>query len=187
LSSYIFFLTNVNKAISYHIINKLYMEVNYMKYRIVFLLISTLLLFAGCVKAPESVTRAMMKIDLSIVENKEVYSITFAGLLENVNNDTAFLDVKGTVELFDPAVGKTVESFDFTLPEVLPFGEGEILVKKIRTEKEITPLLELFEVEKEKLVSGESGPGMNIDQKNIRFKNLEYRKENIITLLKEKI
>ncbi len=159
------------------------MEVNYMKYRTVYLFLSTVLLFAGCVKAPESVTRAMMKIDLSIVENKEVYSITFAGLLENVNNDTAFLDIKGTVELFDPVSDKTVESFDFTIPEILPFGEGEIVVKKTRTDKEITPLLELFEVEKEKLVSGESVPVMNIDQKKIRFKNLKYRKENIITLL----
>lgn len=110
-----------------------------MKYRITFLLLILILVFAGCAKAPENIGSPGIKIDLAIVENKEVYTINLTGYIENSNDDIIFLDMKGNIELINPASGKAVETFSFSIPEILPFDMGIINIKENRDEKRLHP------------------------------------------------
>ncbi len=157
-----------------------------MKKRISFAVFFLVILVTSCARAPEKVEAPGLKIGLSIVDNREIYTVSFTGYIENSNDDVMFLDMKGFIDLVDPSSGKTVDSFSFTIPEVFPLDMGMINARVKRDEKQVTPLLEMLRIDREKLVKEKESSPVRLEKNKIRMRNLEYRKENIIDVLRAK-
>jgi len=142
--------------------------------------------FIGCAKTPEKIVSPSIKIDINIVENKEVYILSFSGGIRNENNDVAFEKVKGEVRLID-GDGRAVCAIPFEVPVILPLDTGVLDLRIDKNETEIGPILSLLNVNRETLQEERTSSGNFIDEKNIELDDLIYKKRDVVELLEEKV
>lgn len=139
----------------------------------------------GCAKVPEAVQTPGVKVDFTIMDNREVYIVSFSGGIPNDNGEIALTDVSGTIEIL-ASDGDKIDAYDFSIPKILPFDIGIIDLRFNRTEQEIEPLLALLNITREELVEGVKSGGTILDEENVRLTNFTCTKKDIIELLKEK-
>jgi len=142
----------------------------------------------GCAKLPEKLVSPMLKIEPALVDNREMYRLTLNTGLQNENNSTALLDVKGSV-YFKAAGSKSprVMTLPFVVPVILPFDTGLIDIEKTFAENEIMPLVKLLGSDREKLQSEKLLERTFMDDSTIGFEINGYAKKDIIDLLKERL
>lgn len=168
------------------------------------LLIITAAVLIGCAKVPDSVENPVMKIDYAILNNAEQYTVTLSAGVTNENPAVAFRNVRGNIDIAEPAgtgifsrLGNllpwskraVVRKFSFEIPVILPFQTGSIRVEETLTEEQMKPVMELLNIRKESLTADTKGEGfsLNIEDKYITLHFTSLEKRNIHKLLKEKL
>jgi hypothetical protein len=141
----------------------------------------------SCVKAPDTIHSSSIRIDYGIVNNSEVYTVSFTGALRNESDDTALRNVSGNVKVIDPETGRTVISLPFRLDVILPLSSGELNLRVEKNDRDIVPLLDYLKVEKDLLVTEGTTSGDYLQEKQVRVTDLAFEKVNIIKLLREKL
>ncbi len=147
-----------------------------------------LLVMAGCAKVPDEVLSPSLRVESTVTEGREVYTLNLSGGIQNENKDIVLSDVAGTIVLFDPDQ-KGGQSFrlPFEIPAILPFDTGIIDIRKEYSEKEIMELVDVLDIEREEFYANRGIENLYVNERNIRIDDLEYDKENIIRVLKRKI
>ncbi len=142
----------------------------------------------GCAKIPEKLVSPTLKIEPAVVDNKDAYRLTLNTGLQNENNSTALLDVKGSV-YFRDAGSKTVRvlTLPFEVPVILPFDIGLIDIEKTFSENEIMPLVKMLGSDRERLQSEKVLERTFMDDTGIGYEITGYTKKDIIDLLKERL
>jgi len=143
-------------------------------------------LFVGCFKSPKTVSSPGMKVDYTIVDNKEVYTINFSGVLRNENNDKAMKNVEGSIGILDSSKGLLV-SIPFSIDVIMPLSAATLYLKVEKTDDEMSPLLDYFQIDREELIKTGTNDGQPLDENSIVLEKLTFEKKDIINLLKEKI
>ncbi len=145
-------------------------------------------MLAGCAKIPEKLDSPTLKIEPVIINHKEMFNLKLSAGIRNENSGTALVSIKGNIVFADPA-GKNarVLSVPFNLPIILPFDMGIIEIDKNFSEGEIMPLVALMGSDREKLMRDKILERSVQDERDIRLELTEYRKENILGILKGKI
>ncbi|MCP4135364.1 MAG: hypothetical protein GY754_30625 [bacterium] len=156
-----------------------------------------LVMLTGCSKAPGEIKTIGGSVEFFTENEKEVWVLKIYATIENENPETAFLDFAGTLDITDS--GKKIVSVPFTLPIVFPLNTDKFVdtqeIKKRYTKEEIEPVLAHFKVDTERLMAGsekgtEDDPKKQriaVDNEAVKFREISYKKENILTLLKEKV
>lgn len=145
------------------------------------------LLFAGCVKIPKEMLGLGMKIDYSVINRKEIYTVNFSGAIRNENRNIVIKNIKGQISIVDPDSKKKLLSMPFSLDAVLPMSLGNISLKIDQTEEEISPLLDYFNIDRNELAGKGTTDGQPISGDQIVIENMTFDKQDIIELLREKI
>ncbi len=147
-----------------------------------------LTVITGCAKVPDEVLSPSIRVESTVTEDREVYTLNFSGGIPNENKDVVLSNVKGDVVLFDPAQknGRSVR-LSFEIPVILPFDTGIIDIHRDFSEKEILSLVDILNIDREEFFENRGIDNLYIDEKNIVLDDLDYRKENIITVLKRKV
>ena len=143
-------------------------------------------LFVGCFKSPKTVSSPGMKVDYTIVDNKEVYTINFSGVLRNENSDKAMKNVEGSIGILDSSKGLLI-SIPFSIDVIMPLSVATLYLKVEKTDDEMSPLLDYFQIDREELVKTGTNDGQPLDENSIVLEKLTFEKKDIINLLKEKI
>jgi len=143
-------------------------------------------LFVGCFKSPKTVSSPGMKVDYTIVDNKEVYTINFSGVLRNENNDKAMKNVEGSIGILDSSKGLLI-SIPFSIDVIMPLSAATLYLKVEKTDDEMSPLLDYFQIDREELIKTGTNDGQPLDENSIVLEKLTFEKKDIINLLKEKI
>ncbi|MCL1910858.1 MAG: hypothetical protein FWG13_01475 [Leptospirales bacterium] len=141
----------------------------------------------GCVKIPDELRGQGMKIDYSVIDNKEVYTINFSGAMRNENGDIVMKNIKGEICIVDSDSKKKLVSMPFSLDIILPRDSGNIDLKIDRTEEEISPLLDYFNIDRNELASKGTTEGRSLNGDQVVIENITFDKQDIIKLLQEKI
>jgi len=146
---------------------------------IVFLL---LLLLISCAKKPDEPLHPYV----IITTDQNIFLVNFTCGVVNTNVNTAFTNIEGVINIKNNT-GASLLEIPFDIPVILPFATASINETVELSEEAITPLLTLFNIDKDKLKSDENIGKKYIDEKNIEFKNLNLEKNDIIELLRGKI
>jgi len=142
----------------------------------------SLLLFISCAKTPD----APVHPSVAIAIEKNIFLVNFTCGITNENDSAAFTDVEGVINIHDNG-GLTLLDIHFDIPVILPFATIGINEMFELSEDAVTPLLALLKIDKDKLKSGEDAGRRYIDEKNIKFKELNLKKNDITELLRGKI
>jgi len=145
------------------------------------------LLFVGCVKTPKELLGHGMKIDYSVINNKEVYTINFSGAMRNENRNIVMKNIKGEINIIDPDSKKKLISMPFSLDAILPMSLGNVNLKIDRTEEEISPLLDYLNIDRNELANKGTTDGQSLNGDQIAIENMTFDKQDIIELLREKL
>jgi len=150
-------------------------------------MLSACLIFSGCAKIPDKLLSPTIKIEPMIKDNKEVYNLKLNAGIQNDNSDTALMDVRGAVVLYDPASKETQRiTFQFEIPLILPFETGVIEIQNVYSENEIMPIVILLGSDKEKLINDKGMERSILDDKKVKLDISGYKKESILDILKRK-
>ena len=142
----------------------------------------------GCAKIPEKLDSPTLRIEPVIKDNKELFNLKLNTGIQNENGDTALVSVKGSIVFVDPdSKNARVFSLPFELPIILPFDMGIIEIDKNFTEGEIMPLVVLMGSDRGKLMRDKILERSLPDDRNIKLEFTEFKKENILGVLKGKI
>jgi hypothetical protein len=166
--------------------------------RIIVLFLLIFSFITGCTKIPDTVRNLRVIIDSS----DKGYSLRFKADIKNENINTAFTNIKGNILLLDEN-GDALESLDFTSSVILPLDTEVINTNVDKTLSQMQSILNILDIDIEKIdknisESKEKSGNDNIlikqSAKEYRFNSSDfklnidsYEKEDIITLLKEKI
>jgi hypothetical protein len=145
-------------------------------------------ILAGCTKAPDSVHSPSIKVDYVIEDNTEKYTVHFTGGIRNENNSTVLQDVTGEIVVYRSAE-KQMEALrlPFSLANILPMSTGIIEMAVDKKDTEVDGLLELLNVDREKLQADGSASGLFIGQEKVSVDKLKFTSCNITDLLEEKL
>lgn len=141
----------------------------------------------GCTKVPKELLGQGMKIDYSVINSKEVYTINFSGAIRNENRNTVMKNVKGKICIVDSDSKKKLVSMPFSLDVILPMSLGNIDLKVNLTEEEISPLLNYLNIDRNELASKGATDGQPLNGDQIVIENITFDKQDIIELLQEKL
>ena len=156
--------------------------------RVILILLCAFLIMAGCTKIPEKLMSATVRIEQTIKDNKELYSLKLNGGIQNENSDIALMNVRGTIVFYNSGSGNaTIMALPFTLPAVLPFETGVVEITKTYSENEIMPLVTLLGSDKEKLITDKGLERTLSDDKKVRLEISGYKKEKILDLIERKV
>jgi hypothetical protein len=145
------------------------------------------LVMSGCSKIPGKLISPTIKIEPSIAENKEVFILKFHAGIHNENSDIALMHVKGAVVFYDTEdKNAKIMALPFELPVILPFETGVIEINRSYSENEIMPLVTLLGSDREKLINEKGIERSLMDDKKVSLEIAEYRKENVLEVLKRK-
>lgn len=153
------------------------------------LVLSLLLVFtaAGCSKTPEKFFSPVVRVDVLLEDNREVFLLRFTAGLKNENSSIAFTDVKGMISFYDDKAKQELAAIPFEMKTILPFDTGIIETEKKFSEKDIMKIVDLFGLSREDLLKNKTATSMFVDEKNARISSLSFGKESIVKLLQEKI
>ena len=143
-------------------------------------------IFAGCTKVPKELFGQGVKIDYSLINNKEVYTVNFNGVMRNENRDIVMKNIKGKINIIDPDSKKKLASLPFSLDVILPMSLGNINLRIDQTEEDIASLLNYFNVDRNELAGKGSTDGRSLNSDEVVIENITFDKQNIIKLLKER-
>jgi hypothetical protein len=142
----------------------------------------------GCARLPEKLVSPTLKIETTIVDNKEAYRLTLNTGLQNENNGTALLNVKGIVFFRDSASkSPRVMTLPFEVPVILPFDTGLVDIEKTFSGNEIMPLLNLLGSDREKMQAEKTLERSFMDDGTVGFEITAYDKKDIIKLLEDSL
>ena len=147
-----------------------------------FIVFLSLLLLISCAKKPE----APLHPTVIITMEQDIFLVNFTCDVINENESTAFTNVDGVINIKNNN-GSTLLEIHFDIPVILPFATANINETLELSDDAITPLLTLLGLDKEHIKSGENIGKKYIDEKNIEFKDLNLKKNDIIELLRGKI
>lgn len=150
------------------------------------LLLFLILAFTGCAKKPEAPLSPSVKIGIEEKSDKKIFVVNFTCGLKNENDSTAFSDVDGVIDIKSNS-GALLLAVPFKLALILPFETGVVREKIELGEPEITPLLDMLDLKKEQIESGEDQGNRFIEDRNIVIKKLDMGKKDIIELLRGKL
>jgi len=152
-------------------------------------LILSLIMLLGitsCAKKPDIPLSPSVKINIEKKGEEKIFTAYFTCGLKNENDSTAFTNVEGIIEIKNKN-NAVVLSIPFKVPAILPFETG-IVQERIELKPEhITPLLDLFSINIDKLDSGEEQGNRFIEEQYISIKKIKLEKKDIIELLRSKI
>lgn len=154
-------------------------------FRAVVLLLPCLLFF-GCFKSPDSISPHGMKIEYNIVDNKEVYTVNFSGVIRNENSGKAMKDVTGSISILNSSK-QTLLVIPFSIDVIMPLSAATLYVQVEKDEAEISPLLDYFQIDRKELMRTGSTDGQSLNEENVILNKINFEKKDIIDLLKEKI
>ena len=157
----------------------------FMPKKIILLLMSGFI-FVGCTKIPKELLGQGMKIDYSVINNKEVYTINFNGVMRNENRNIVMKNIKGEINIIDPDSKRKLVTMPFFLEAILPMSLSNISLKTDLTEEEISPLLGYFNVDRNELANRGTTDGQSLSGDQVIIENIAFDKQDIIKLLKEK-
>ncbi|MCL2025869.1 MAG: hypothetical protein FWG92_03585 [Leptospirales bacterium] len=152
----------------------------------IILLLMSGFIFVGCTKIPKELLGQGMKIDYSVINNKEVYTINFNGVMRNENRNIVMKNIKGEINIIDPDSKRKLVTMPFFLEAILPMSLSNISLKTDLTEEEISPLLGYFNVDRNELANRGTTDGQSLSGDQVIIENIAFDKQDIIKLLKEK-
>jgi len=145
------------------------------------------IIFAGCVKIPKELLGQGMKINYSVINNEEVYTINLSGAIRNENRDIAMKNIRAAITIVNPDSKKKLVSIPFSLDIILPMSLGNIDLKIDQTEKEISPLLDYFNIDRNELAGKGATEGQSLSGDQVVIENMTFEKQDIRKLLQEKL
>lgn len=149
--------------------------------------IINIILLAGCfacAKVPDRFESPELVIRAGIEGNSTVYTLTVSAGIINENSDAALLDYRGELILKDGTGTSLVMPFHVT--RLLPFDAAMVVVDKKVPGQEMKPWLELFGIDEGDLLKKGATDEIFIDKDNIVLKNISYRRESVMSLLRGK-
>ncbi|HPB83488.1 MAG TPA: hypothetical protein PK200_15720 [Spirochaetota bacterium] len=142
-------------------------------------------IIAGCTQAPDRLYHPKAIFKAEIKDNDVYYTFYVKGIVYNSNSERVFRDVKGEVRI---SSGKSVTVLPFEIPPLLPFQKYTLNVEKTGKENEMKPLLDLFRVDIDRLITGgymNFSDEMDIPSGNFDFVIINYTTENIFDIIKK--
>jgi hypothetical protein len=123
---------------------------------------------------------------VAITTEKNIFLVNFTCGILNENVNKAFINVDGVINIKDNG-GLSLMEIPFSIPAVLPLTTANVDERIELSEDAVMPVLNLLDIDKEIIKSGENKGKKYIDEKNIEFKSLNFENKDITELLRGKI
>ncbi len=144
-----------------------------------------LFMVLGCSRVPNTLHNPKVYFKADIKDNDVYYTMFVKGIILNESSETVYRNIKGEISIRNGSVLATVP---FEIPQLLPFKRLTLNVEKSGTESQMKPLLTLFRVDADRLISGGAlsfSEELDLKGENFRFSILSYESDNIIDIIKK--
>ncbi len=145
------------------------------------------IILLSCARVPDAIDSPSLKVDYSIENNSEVFTVFFSGGLRNENSDIVFSEVTGSADFYVKGNSQPVERISFYLKEIMPFETGIIEAEEARTKESITGFLGLMELDRSQIVSDGTSGGFFPEPGSVTLSNLKFKKIPINKYIRGKV
>ncbi|MBP7602420.1 MAG: hypothetical protein KBA15_00705 [Spirochaetes bacterium] len=149
----------------------------------------SLVLLAGCARAPEKLESPRLVIHTTIRDNTVHFTMNLVGGLRNENSDRAFLDYSAEVVFSEKGKRLPDSAFNpvrISVPAIFPFETVPVSVIASGGEKDVRPLLDMLEIAYDDVVKSGATEEIYVPDENIALESVSFRRENIHSILKGK-
>lgn len=145
--------------------------------------VTLFILLASCAPVPEAPVSPSLEIERTEENGREIYHFVFTAGIRNENNDTLFSDVSGRIVVTGGGKNELF-TVPFSLPLILPFDTAIVENSFTRDADDARPILDAFDVDRERLSREKRISGIFIDESGVRIEGLKLTKKNILSHLK---
>jgi len=155
-----------------------------MSFKLLVGLLALFMVHTGCVKLPDRVSSASLRINYANVEGQGEYTVIFSCFIENDNPNRVLVNLTADVQV-SIGQGAIIEVFPVEAKAILPFSDEMVENVQVRTREEILPLIEILNIDEDALIK--MGTIRPIRLSDVRFSNVRSSQMKINDYLKGKI